>query len=168
MARRWKCRVAAALALLLTPAGAGAAPCDSPEFRSWDFWVGEWDVFDAGGKRVGGNRIERIEEDCGLLETWTAPPVTGRSLNTFDPVRRTWTQLWIGGRALIRLEGAPAADGVLAMSGTITDLDKRTTHDFRGEWRRLPSGEVRQHFEERDPATGAWKPWFTGLYRRKS
>jgi hypothetical protein len=38
---------------------------------------------------------------------------------------------------------------------------------FRAEWRRLASGDVRQHFEERDPATGQWKTWFTGLYKRK-
>lgn len=165
--RRLIGRTAFAAAVGLMSTVAAASPCDAPEFRSWDFWVGNWDVFDASGKRIGGNRIDRVEEGCGLLETWTAPTVTGRSLNTWDPVRRTWTQLWIGGRALIRLEGAPAADGVLAMTGTITDLDKRATRDFRAEWRRLPDGEVRQHFEERDPASGAWKTWFTGFYRRK-
>lgn len=156
----------AAALLLAGTAPAAAATCDAAEFRSWDFWVGDWEVFDTAGQRVGRNRIERVEQGCALLETWTGRSESGRSLNVWDPVRRNWTQLWIGGKSIVRLEGTPDASGAIAMTGEITYLHKRTTRPFRGEWRRLADGTVRQHFEERDPATGAWKVWFTGLYKR--
>jgi hypothetical protein len=160
-------RAGLAAAALLISTAAAAAPCEAPEFRSWDFWIGDWEVFDPAGQRVGSSRVESIEQGCALLETWAGRSEAGRSLNVWDPVRRSWTQLWIGGKAIVRLEGPPDAAGAIVMSGDVTYLDRRISKSFRGEWRRLPTGEVRQHFEERDPASGEWKVWFTGLYKRK-
>ena len=40
--------------------GATAAPpCDAPEFRQFDFWLGEWTVTKPDGQLAGTNRISR-------------------------------------------------------------------------------------------------------------
>ena len=47
--------------------------------REFDFWVGDWDVYQAGTNTlVGRNVIQIIADGCGLLENWTnlGNPVT--------------------------------------------------------------------------------------------
>ena len=51
------------------PATAPAPPCIGPEFRTLDFWVGEWIAEDQQGKPIGINRITRDEYgDCVITE----------------------------------------------------------------------------------------------------
>ena len=67
------------------PAAATPQPCSAPQHRQFDYWIGEWDVHDPSGKRVGENRITRIHNGCALLEEWRGNGgVTGSSLNVFD------------------------------------------------------------------------------------
>ena len=46
-----------------TPAPSTPPPpaCTAPEHRQFDFWVGNWDVFDPkSGKQVGESLIEKV------------------------------------------------------------------------------------------------------------
>ncbi len=45
-----------------------AASCPGPEYRQFDFWVGEWDVALPDGKPAGTNRIAPILGGCALLD----------------------------------------------------------------------------------------------------
>ena len=48
------------------------SPCSSDEAMSQlDFWVGSWKVTAADGKPVGKNTIEKVHNDCMLIEHWT-------------------------------------------------------------------------------------------------
>ena len=57
------------------PPAAGSAatpapkPCSSPEYRQFDFWLGDWDVTEAG-KPAGTNRITAILGGCAVREEW--------------------------------------------------------------------------------------------------
>jgi hypothetical protein len=84
-------------AALLDKAERGAYPCKhAPEYRQFDFWVGEWDVF-AGANRAGGSRIEKTAEGCLVVEHWTGGSGhTGKSLNFFLPREQRWRQTWVG------------------------------------------------------------------------
>jgi hypothetical protein len=58
--------------------------CHDPSARQFDFWIGRWQVSQAG-KPAGNNHIEKILDGCALLENWTgAQGGTGKSLNFFD------------------------------------------------------------------------------------
>jgi hypothetical protein len=75
--------LSAALAAALGSVAVGAqgpqpAPCAAPEYREFDFWIGDWVVTRPDGKPAGTNRIERIAGGCGLQETWTAATGGGR------------------------------------------------------------------------------------------
>lgn len=53
---------AAVFAVFLIPTTATAqdtqrARCSTPEYRQFDFWVGDWVVHDAAGKLAGTNTI---------------------------------------------------------------------------------------------------------------
>jgi hypothetical protein len=78
-----------------------AFPCASiPATRQFDFWVGEWDVFNNQfpNQRVGTSSIQNVSGGCTILENWQSynNPYTGKSQNWYDTTTKKWTQLWIG------------------------------------------------------------------------
>ena len=77
-----------------------AAPCKDPtrpEYRQFDFWTGEWDVFANGSTtQVGSNSIQLILNDCVIYENWTARGGgEGKSFNKYNPVQKQWEQYWM-------------------------------------------------------------------------
>jgi hypothetical protein len=144
-----------------------APPCSAPAFRSFDFWAGEWRVEDATGTHVGDNTITIEESGCVLVEHWRGTRgATGQSMNFFDPLRGKWRQIWISPGSQIELAGEQVGD-YLVLEGTITYLGSGEHYPFRGSWRALPDGRVRQFFEEAR-TEGTWKTWFEGFYSRRT
>ncbi len=149
------------------PAAAPAKPCSTPGHHSWDFWLGSWRVTGLDGSFKGTNEITLAPSGCGLVENWTsAGGGKGTSLNVYDPVRQTWTQLWVAPGYMIRMEGPVDAKGAVTMSGVIGYFQRKVEHPFKAAWTAQPDGSVKQEFWEQDPATGQWAVWFTGIYRR--
>lgn len=139
--------------------------CDAPEYRQFDFWIGEWDVTGQDGRTLGRNRITRILDGCVLLEEWAgAGGGTGKSMNAWDRTSRTWRQTWLdnsGGRLELsgRMQGssmvlsseAPGPDGVVAR--------QRITFE--------PTDYgVRQHWQRSTDGGKTWTTLFDGQYRR--
>ena len=75
-----------------------AYPCmKDPHAREFDFWAGEWNVYPTGTKTlVGESSVQIISGGCALLENWTSPASTGKSINYIDPVTNKWKQAWAG------------------------------------------------------------------------
>lgn len=159
--------VLAALLAIGVPAGAqedGAAPrrvdCSSADHRAFDFWVGEWDVYDPRGERVGENTVTRIEDGCALHERWRATSGgTGQSLNYYDASDGRWYQTWVAtsGRPL-RLVGGPR-NGGMVMEMEAPDAHHRIT------WTPNDDGSVRQLWETSTDAGETWRIAFDGEYR---
>ena len=138
-----------------------------PAFSQFDFWVGDWAVFDPKGVKQGDNRITKVEGDCLILERWTSVRGnTGQSYNYYDPVTEKWRQVWVSQGMSIDYEGGLRVDGAMALEGEI-HYHNGTSFPFRGIWSKQADGSVRQHFEQFDPKRKAWTPWFTGIYRRR-
>ena len=158
-----------AMAQQTAPAARPAQPCVAPEHRQFDFWIGEWDVHEPSGKRVGENRITRIHNGCALLEEWRGNGgVTGSSLNTFDRDRQTWHQTWVDSTGgLLTLEGG-LAEGAMLLRGESVESGpprKRTLQRIR--WQPQPDGRVRQLWEASSDEGKTWTIAFDGWYTRK-
>ncbi|NIP15338.1 MAG: hypothetical protein GWM88_11730 [Pseudomonadales bacterium] len=156
------------LAVLAWSAQASAEPagCEAAEYRVFDFWVGDWEVRLADGTLAGHNEVRREEGGCLLREIWRgAQSGSGSSINFFEPVDRTWRQIWVSTTANIDISGT-AAEGSVVLSGTITYRATAQRFPFRGSWTRLADGRVRQFFEE-SREKGVWEPWFEGYYTRQ-
>jgi len=153
-------------------AGAAAQPAPAPSpcadwrYRVFDFWVGDWDVFDHEGRYAGRNLVSVEENGCLVVEHWaSANGGTGQSYSYFDPATDAWRQVWISASETIDFTGGYAEDGGMALEGEITYRDG-TRFPFRGRWTPNRNGTVTQAFEQFDPAAEAWAPWFIGIYRR--
>ncbi|MGH7599999.1 MAG: tetratricopeptide repeat protein, partial [bacterium] len=88
---------------LLSQAQKAARPCTaSPEYRQFDFWLGEWDVQTASGQPAGKSSVQLILGDCVVFENWTGTfGMNGKSFNIYNATRRQWQQTWVNDRGNI-------------------------------------------------------------------
>lgn len=142
-----------------------AEACAEPIHHALDFWIGEWEVEDPSGNRVGHNRIQRELRGCLLTESWTAATgAQGRSINFYDPAIGRWRQHWVdeGGRTIAYV-GAPEG-GAMVLEG---DLALRDGTVLRSRMTLSPETgpTVRQRIESSHDDGASWELWFEGIYR---
>jgi len=159
------------LGCLAWPAAAQSTPsparCSAPEYRQFDFWVGEWDVTLPDGKPAGINRIEPILGGCALRESWTGVGgLSGTSYNVYDRSRKVWHQTWVDGQGgLLQLEGG-FAGGRMTLEGETVDSAGGKSRQ-RIVWEPSGEGEVRQLWEASEDGGKTWKVVFDGKYRKR-
>lgn len=153
-----------------TAAAPAIAPaCQADEHRQFDFWIGEWEVLVAGGKKAGDNRIEVVNNGCALMESYsTATGYRGRSFNMYDAARGVWHQTWVdNGGLLLTIEGG-FVDGSMVLTGTQSRSTAQGEVLDRISWTPGADGNVRQVWEVSADQGASWKPIFDGRYQRKN
>lgn len=153
------------------PAAPQKPPCSDPVFDDFDFWVGEWDVYQSDGKLAGANSIRKEEYGCLLVERWVnSGGITGQSYNFVDLETGKWRQVWVSAGATIDYAGGLIDKGAMVLEGTIGYGAGQAGNGakFRGTWTPNADGTVTQHFQQFDDAKGEWTDWFVGTYKRKA
>ena len=158
------------VAVLLTiaaPPARAEAPCSDPKAREFDFWIGDWAVYQ-GDQLAGHNTIRPILDGCVLQESWRGEAGgAGTSLNFYDPRRGRWRQLWVWrAGTTLELEGA-YRDGRMVLEGESTDRQGDTVRN-RISWSVNDDGSVRQLWQVATGAAGAWQTVFDGEYRKRA
>ncbi|MEN8376469.1 MAG: hypothetical protein ABFS34_13570 [Gemmatimonadota bacterium] len=140
-------------------------PCMEPLHRQFDFWVGEWNVFNqAETAQVGTNIILNLLDGCLVQENWTGGGGgRGRSLNTYDKETGLWNQSWV----------TQFPGGHLRTRGSFDGTVMRLTDDRRRAgnlvlldtwlWQELEPGKVQQTGILQAPAIG-FSNTFVGIY----
>ncbi len=141
-------------------------PCESAEYRAFDFWLGEWDVFTPDGKLAGSNKIERRYNGCVVHERYTTPrPYAGESLNAYDSSRKMWHQTWMDNSGtVLLLDGGIQGKSMVLQGNGVDNEGKAIRH--RITWTPQTDGTVRQHWESTN-AKGQWSTAFDGKYVRR-
>jgi hypothetical protein len=161
----WAFAIAATTAHAQTPPPP-APSCATPEYRQFDYWVGEWDVFGANDQKIGTNKITRVSGTCALLEQWQATGGgAGSSINFFDAADKKWHQVWMGGDGVaLYLSGNPV-EGAMELGGGDRVTPRGTVRD-RIRWTLLPDQSVEQLWSISTDAGATWTTGFRGIYRR--
>lgn len=142
--------------------------CEGFVYRQFDFWVGEWDVFNPAGQKIGESSVTREEAGCLIVEHWRSKTGgQGQSYNFFDPSREQWRQVWISAVELTDYAGNLNSKGEMVLEGDLQQAGGYAGRS-RGIWTANSDGSVRQRFENYDTAKSAWSENFNGLYKRKS
>lgn len=67
-----------------------------PESKKFDFWVGEWNVFNPQNQKAGESKIEKILKGAVILENWTGRNnFMGKSFNHYNMDKKKWVQYWV-------------------------------------------------------------------------
>lgn len=158
-------------ALVLTPPAlaqhqAPPNPCETePEFSQFDFWLGDWNVYQGDGTLAGVNRITKTDNGCLIRENWrSAAGSTGFSMNFSDVGGASWRQIWVSQGAQIDYSGGLDEAGVMRLEGLIRYPATGVSAPFRGAWTLRDDDTVLQEFQQQDPETGEWTIWFIGRY----
>lgn len=144
-------------------------PCCNEYNKQFDFWIGEWVVYDTAGNIVGENTIKKVERGCLLTEEWKGSKGgTGRSINFFDRTDSTWNQTWVdnSGNTLI-LKGNLIDNSMVLQS----ELIEGTRVDFyknRITWTPENDKSVTQKWEILDKNDNLLQLLFLGIYKTKN
>ncbi len=118
-----------ALLLALTWIGALSAqqtrPCDTPEGKQLDFWLGEWELTwpaqQFGGKEGelghGTNTITKILGDCIIQEAFRFPggKFDGHSVSVYSAPKKHWQQTWVDNQGSYLLFTGEFKDGKMEL-----------------------------------------------------
>jgi hypothetical protein len=124
------------------------SPCAAePHTHDFDFWIGEWDVYQTGtDKLVGHSMVQSISGGCGLLENWAdLKGGTGKSVNYYNLAEKQWQQDWIGsGGTVQRYLNGMYKDGAMQFIYEFTDKQgNKKTGNFK--FYNVDKNTVRQY-----------------------
>jgi ketosteroid isomerase-like protein len=154
------------LLLATMPAFAQTAPspCSAPAYRAFDFWLGDWDVFDDADNSLAARvRITSALNGCALREDYSGiDGSSGESLSSWDESHHVWRQNWVSGRgSQVSIEGA-LHDGSIVLTGP--EQGTHTPDLVRGTWSPEATG-VREVGERSTDDGRTWQPWFDLHFR---
>jgi hypothetical protein len=136
--------------------------CGTSEYRQFDFWVGDWDVFERAdpGRRVARARVSLILDGCVLLEEYDgADGHRGKSFSLYDAAAKRWRQTWVTNRGeVLDIQGELDPSGAMVLSGFDRDA-AGARRQVRGRWIAERDGAVRE-IAERRTAAAPWTLWF--------
>jgi hypothetical protein len=177
------------LALQATTPAAAAPPspkpfdCAAPEYRQFDFWVGEWDVVTnpatqpanappaQPGRKPASNVIEKLEGGCVIKENWDdRTGGTGQSFNLYDRVSQRWHQTWVDSTGSLHQYWGGLRDGNMVLVGEVplppgARFQGRRT--IRVSFMPMGADKVRQ-FSEALNSDGTWSVNYDLIYTRRA
>jgi hypothetical protein len=159
-------------------------PCTAPEFRQFDFWVGEWDLVshspvagkdewqvDAG---TPTDHVEVVLGGCGLLQRWegvpdsaTAVPFRGMSLSRWDPALGKWRQAWIDNQGPMLEFTGEFKDGRMELYSPPRKSDGKTIV-MRQVFRDITRDAMRWPWERSEDGGQTSTPVWNLDYRRRA
>ncbi|MDF2448335.1 MAG: Tetratricopeptide repeat protein [Bacteroidota bacterium] len=151
------------------------SPCEKdPVYRQFDFWLGEWEVFDLRNNKAGDSRITTILNSCVLQEEWTSVSkhkgvlYSGKSFNTFNAATQQWQQTWVDntGGSNEFLIGKFDNTKIEFLTNPFP-LSKDTMAIRRLTFYNLSDQKVRRHGEISKDKGVTWKTEYDLDYRRK-
>ena len=144
---------------------APASSCVAPEYRQFDFWVGDWDVFEGTSPTpVARAHVDLILDSCVLREDYqNNSGLKGQSFSIYDASRKMWHQSWMTNRGnVLVIEGSLNA-GEMVLSGADWTADG-SERRVRGVWKPVKNG-VRETAVVSFDGGKTWKPWFDLVFR---
>jgi len=158
-------------AKLLDQAKHAQAPCKyGPEYRQFDFWIGEWSVVTAKGEMpAGDSRIESALGDCVIVENWTSKNslYAGKSYNVYNVTEKRWEQFWVDNSAgMIHFYGS-LKDGVMDFYTQDQTQPDGTSNQRHLRFLPLAPDMVRQFSQASTDHGKTWTDEYDFIYTRK-
>lgn len=147
-------------------------PCAAePHTHDFDFWIGEWDVYQSGSKfLVGHSSVQSMAGGCGILENWTSTQAnTGKSFNFYDASVGKWEQDWLGSGGPAdrqRFYNGEYKDGVMSFTQeTVNAKGVKVKGNFK--FYNIDKDTVRQYLETSSDDGKTYQPVYDFTYVRK-
>lgn len=159
---------------------AAARKCSGPDYRTFDFWLGDWDVVVRARKSPNGdewavargvNQISSLLGGCAVEERFSADgpgqPWAGRSLSRWVEGEKRWRQAWVDdtGSFLAFTGGMQGKEMVLMGEPSVRDGE---TVQMRMVFTDIAADSLTWRWERTTDAGASWTRMMVIEYRRKS
>ena len=143
-------------------------PCSSTEYSQFDFWLGNWNVYDTKNNLIGTNNIIRLSNACAIQENWVSKTSKnkGTSYNYYNKSDNSWNQLWVDNTGFsLELKGHYDTNKMVLKSKLI----KSKNGDFYNQitWTKNSDGSVTQVWDYIDKNHKKIKEVFKGFYKKQ-
>ena len=154
---------------LAAPAAAQAARCPDPEFRQFNFWLGDWDTFESDYSEpnsIARARIDPIAAGCAIHELYEQTDgLIGDSILSYDPLGKVWQQTWVDNRGSLLVISGAFKDGAVTMEGEMR-LRNGSRVLQRITWKVEADG-VREFSMRSKDGGKTWEPFFDVLFKKR-
>ena len=150
-------------------ANAQDCACCTESHRQFDFWVGDWVVYDTAGTIVGENLVVKLEDGCLINENWKgAKGLTGRSYNYYNQADSTWNQTWVDNQGSNLVLKGKASSGKMVLKSELLKGTKVDWYANRITWTKNEDGTVTQLWEIIDKDDQVLATAFKGIYKKNN
>jgi hypothetical protein len=143
--------------------------CKAPEFRQFDFWLGDWDTFESDGSSktsIARARVKAIAQGCAIHELYEqSDGLIGDSILSYDSVRKQWQQTWVTNRGANMVLWGKLQNDMLVLEGDVHLRDGKTVRQ-RITWQEQADG-VREFAVQSNDGGKTWKPAFDVQFRKR-
>ena len=141
--------------------------CCTENYNQFDFWIGDWNVYDITDKLVGTNSISKQYNNCLIQEKWVSKGKNqGTSTNYFDKTDNTWNQVWVDNSGyILKLKGS-FINGSMILKRELKKGDKDLYYD-QISWTKNDNGTVTQLWEIFNSKDQKISVAFHGIYKKK-
>lgn len=143
------------------------APCSDKEYSQFDFWVGNWNVYNTNGKLIGTNHIVRVPNACAIQENWSSKTSQsqGTSYNYYNKTDNSWNQLWIDNTGFsLELKGAYSNQQMTLKSKLVNSPKGKYYNQIT--WTLNKDGSVTQVWDYIAENDQKLKEVFRGIYKK--
>jgi hypothetical protein len=149
-----------------TPTPAHRTPgCDERERHQLDFWIGDWDTFEAEEAPVQSEaraHVDAILAGCAVQElSEQTDGLIGDSFLSYDAITKKWQQTWLTNFGAFMFLSGTFNDGVLTLEGSSHTKTKDVP--YRITW-RSEKGGVRETGTMSNDGGRTWVPAFDVLF----
>ncbi len=141
--------------------------CCSENYNEFDFWIGEWAVYDINDKLLGNNSITKQYDNCVIQEKWASTGKNkGTSTNFYDKTDGSWNQIWVDNSGYVLKLKGNFINGSMVLK---SDLIKSENGSFYNQisWTKNKDNSVLQLWETFDSNNKKISEVFRGIYKKK-
>ena len=142
-------------------------PCTAPQYRQFDFWLGNWTVEAPAGQPAGSNLVTSEQSGCLLIEHWSSNQggQTGTSFNFYDRRDKKWHQIYIDNSG--NMGAFPPMAGEFRDGKMVLLSDPAATPLFRWTWASIAPDKVTQVAEQSSDGGKTWTVIWDSVYTKK-
>ena len=141
-------------------------PCCTEAHQAFDFWVGEWTVYDTSGKIVGTNSIQKEYDNCVLREQWKSSKTNrGTSYNYYNLTDKTWNQVWVDNSGFSLALKGNYVNNMMVLKSELLDGNQGKYYN-QITWQKNDDTSVTQTWTIFNDNGEKMKEVFKGIYKK--
>ncbi|CAM1360709.1 conserved hypothetical protein [Tenacibaculum sediminilitoris] len=143
-------------------------PCSEISYSEFNFWIGNWDVYNTKGELIGHNIVVKMPNACAIQENWTSKTSKskGTSYNYYNKTNNTWNQVWIDNTGFSLVLKGSFKDNTMVLKSDLVVNDNGDYYN-RITWTKNKDSSVTQVWDYLDKDNKKIKEVFRGIYKKR-